>query len=128
MQERDTEGSLADLLRPECEPCPPHARCYPEMELECVDDYIKVYSYASLGGLYPIPPTCVPDTEKERRVMIMSDAALNILRQNGAEKRCKEKFLSGDLELDSVSEADLRQVLCNRKAVSLLQFTHISPI
>lgn len=115
MQERDTEGSLADLLRPECEPCPPHARCYPEMELECVDDYIKVYSYASLGGLYPIPPTCVPDTEKERRVMIMSDAALNILRQNGAEKRCKEKFLSGDLELDSVSEADLRR-LCQMES------------
>lgn len=50
--------------------------------------------------------------------MIMSDAALDILRKNGAEQRCKEKFLSGDLE--GVSEADLRQVLYDRKAVSPL--------
>ena len=93
------------------------------MELECVDDYIKANSYAALGGLWPIPPSCVPDTEKERRVMIMSDAALDILRKNGAEQRCKEKFLSGDLDLEGVSEADLRQVLYDRKAVSPLPFT-----
>ncbi|KAF8250711.1 hypothetical protein K440DRAFT_540887 [Wilcoxina mikolae CBS 423.85] len=113
------QNTFVELLRPECEPCPAHAKCYPGMELDCVDDYIKVNSYASLGGLWPIPPACVPDTEKERRVMIMSDAALDILRKNGAEQRCKEKFLSGDLELEGVSEADLRQVLYDRKASSL---------
>jgi len=51
--------------------------------------------------------------------MIMSDAALAILRENGAEQRCKEKFLSGDMEIEGVSEADLRQVLYDRKAASL---------
>jgi hypothetical protein len=120
MRKHDSNNALLELIRPECEPCPPHARCYPGMELDCVDDYIKVNSYLSLGGLWPIPPACVPDTEKERRVMIMSDAALDILRKSGAEQRCKEKFLSGGMDLEGVSEADLRQVLYDRKAVSPL--------
>ena len=109
---------LVDLLRPECEPCPAHARCYPGLVLECADDYIRRDSVLALGGLWPIPPVCAPDSEKERRVMIMSDAALDILRRNGAEQRCKEKFLSGDLALDGVPDAELRQVLYDRKAVS----------
>jgi hypothetical protein len=118
--QQDHGYAFAELLRPECEPCPPHAKCYPDMQLECVDDYIKKNNFGSLGGLWPIPPACVPDTQKERRVMIMSDAALAILRENGAEQRCKEKFLSGDMEIEGVSEADLRQVLYDRKAVSPL--------
>lgn len=119
MRSYESDNPLLELIRPDCEPCPPHARCYPGMELDCVDDYIKVNSWLSLGGLWPIPPACVPDTEKERRAMIMSDAALDILRKSGAEQRCKEKFLSGGMDLEGVSEADLRQVLYDRKAPAL---------
>lgn len=90
------------------------------MELDCVDDYIRTNSYLSMGGLWPVPPACVPDSEKERRVTIMSEAALDVLRKSGAEQRCKEKFLSGGIELEGVSEGELRQVLYNRKAVSPL--------
>ena len=94
-----------------------------------MDDYIKVNSYLSLGGLLPIPPACVPDSEMERRVMIMSDAALGVLRKSGAEQRCKEKFLGGGMELEGVSEGELRQVLYNRKAVSpLLCYCLIPPL
>lgn len=105
-------------MRPECEPCPPHAICYPGMHLECDENFIKVNKWSSLGGLLPIPPDCVPDTEKERKAAIMTNAALEILRENGAEQRCKESFLRGDIDIEGVSEEDLRQVLYDRKAVS----------
>lgn len=113
-----TEDTFADLIRPECEPCPPHARCYPGFQLECENDYIKAPKWISLGGLVPVSPECLPDTAKERRKSIMSDAALQILRESGAQQRCKERFLSSDMPIEGVSEEDIRQVLYDRKAVS----------
>ncbi|TGZ85093.1 hypothetical protein EX30DRAFT_392478 [Ascodesmis nigricans] len=116
-EDHEPQDALTSLLRPECEPCPPHARCYPGFTLECDNDYIQVNKWSSLGGLLPIPPDCLPDTEKERRKSIMSNAALEILRESGAEQRCKERFLRSDMPIEGVSEEDLRQVLYDRKAV-----------
>jgi hypothetical protein len=88
------------------------------MQLVCEDNYIQVPKWASLGGLIPVAPECQPDSEKERRKSIMSNAALDILRESSAKERCKERFLQSDESIPGVLEEDLRKVLYDRKAVS----------
>ncbi|KAI5789109.1 Man1-Src1p-C-terminal domain-containing protein [Geopyxis carbonaria] len=116
---RNKGGELAEFLRPECEPCPYHARCFPGMQLACDDDYVEIPKWGSLGGILPIAPECLPDSEKERRKSIISNAALDILRESGAEERCKERFLRSDESIQGVLEEDLRKVLYDRKSVAL---------
>lgn len=76
------------FLRPECEPCPTNAICKPNYTAECKPDYVLVNSPFSLFGLIPLPPTCEPDSEKLRRIAILSDEAIKVLRKRAADVEC----------------------------------------
>ena len=76
------------FLRPECEPCPPNAICKPNYTAECKPDYVLVNNPFSLFGLIPLPPTCEPDSEKLRRIAILSDEAIKVLRKRAADVEC----------------------------------------
>jgi hypothetical protein len=78
-------------LQPECEPCPPHAYCHADFEVRCEQDFVLQHHPLSLGGLWPLPPTCEPDSEKQRRVQAVADRGVEELRERRA------KFECGDL-------------------------------
>jgi transcriptional regulator NrdR family protein len=79
-------------LGPVCEPCPQHAVCFPKMEVHCDTDFVLQQHPLSLGGLVPIPPTCEPDSEKERRVKAVADKAIEELRERRAAYECGEEL------------------------------------
>ncbi|KAL7271456.1 inner nuclear membrane protein enriched at telomere/subtelomere region [Rhizina undulata] len=107
-----------NIIRPSCEHCPSNAICKPDFEVECKDDYVLVPHPFSLGGLIPLPPSCEPDSEKLRRIAVLSDEAIRVLRKRAADVECGELMLGKDEE-KGVSEAHLRQVLYDLKAPSL---------
>ena len=78
----------ADMLQPNCEPCPQHAICYENMETRCEDDFVLQSHPLSLGGFIPLSPTCEPDGEKARRVKAVADKAVDELRQRKARAEC----------------------------------------
>lgn len=78
----------ANVLQPQCEPCPPHAFCYPNLETKCENDFLLKPHPLSLGGLVPLPPTCEPDSEKTRRVKAVADKAVEELRDRRAKWEC----------------------------------------
>ncbi|KAL4895441.1 Man1-Src1p-C-terminal domain-containing protein [Aspergillus ambiguus] len=100
----------ADVLEPQCEPCPPHAFCYPNFQALCEHDFLLKPHPLSLGGLVPLPPTCEPDSEKARRVKAVADKAVEELRDRRAKWECGELADDGkEAEGPEISEADLRQ-------------------
>ena len=98
----------ASILQPECEPCPRHAFCSPEMVVRCEQDFVLTPHPLSLGGLVPLAPTCEPDSEKARRVKVVADRAVEELRQRRADWECGELTdengkPSATVEIDEVS-------------------------
>ncbi|KAG0136840.1 putative sister chromatid separation protein [Tuber indicum] len=112
------EDDWTNVLRPQCEPCPPNAICRPDFEATCNDDYVLVPNPLSLGGLVPLAPVCEPDSQKLRKIAVLSDEAIRVLRARAADVECGEVALGKDEEA-GVSEAYLRQVLYDLKAPSL---------
>ena len=82
----------ADVLRPRCEPCPPHATCGPRFETTCDPDFVLVPHPLSLNGKLPVPlpPTCEPDSAKAQRVQIVKERAITELREHNAKYECGE--------------------------------------
>ena len=80
----------ATILRPECEPCPSNAICKPNYTAECKSDYVLINSPFSILGLIPLAPTCEPDSEKLRRIAILSDEAIKVIRKRAADVECGE--------------------------------------
>ena len=78
----------ASFLQPDCEPCPQHAICYPDMVARCEQDFVPKSHPLSLAGLVPLPPTCEPDGEKARRVKAVADKAVEELRERRAKWEC----------------------------------------
>lgn len=78
----------ASFLQPRCEPCPPHAYCYPNMEAKCEPDFVLNPHPLSLGGIIPLAPTCEPDGEKARKVKAVADRAIGELRERRAQYEC----------------------------------------
>ncbi|OAL32220.1 hypothetical protein AYO20_07988 [Fonsecaea nubica] len=87
-------------LQPKCEPCPQHAVCYPNMEVECESDFVLKPHPLSLNNLVPLPPTCEPDSEKQRRIKAVADRAIEELRERRATYEC-----GGDVTSSSVPVA-----------------------
>ncbi|KAI4153073.1 MAG: hypothetical protein LQ340_002528 [Diploschistes diacapsis] len=79
---------LALVLQPQCEPCPPHAYCYADMEARCEHDFMLRSHPFSVGGIVPLPPTCEPDGEKVRKVKTVADKAVEELRDRRAKFEC----------------------------------------
>ncbi|RAL01343.1 putative sister chromatid separation protein (Src1) [Aspergillus ibericus CBS 121593] len=115
----------ANVLEPQCEPCPPHAFCYPNFEARCEHDFLLKAHPLSLGGLVPLPPTCEPDSEKARRVKAVADKALEALRDRRAKWECGELAQdSQDKTGAEISEFDLKQEVGRqrRKGMSDTEF------
>lgn len=80
----------ADVVRPHCEPCPPHAICGPNLETRCVPDFVLTQHPLSLNGILPIPPTCEPDSVKAKKVESVKVRAIDELRKHNADYECGE--------------------------------------
>jgi hypothetical protein len=83
-----------ELIEPQCIPCPAHAYCHPNFEVTCEKDYKIQPHPLSLGGLLPFPPTCEPNQERARRMMMVTNQGIEVLRDRRA------KFECGDLKDD----------------------------
>lgn len=90
-----------ESLQPACEPCPQHAICYPNMEVQCETDFVLKPHPLSLNGLIPLPPTCEPDSEKERRIKAVADRAVEELRERRAAYECGDKVTSSKSPVSS---------------------------
>jgi hypothetical protein len=80
----------ADVARPACEPCPPHAYCYENLHTECESGYVLTPHPLSLGGTIPLPPSCEPDSARERKVQAIKARAVEQLREQNAKYECGE--------------------------------------
>ncbi|KAF9889251.1 inner nuclear membrane protein enriched at telomere/subtelomere region [Aspergillus nanangensis] len=115
----------AEVLEPQCEPCPPHAFCYPNFEVRCEHDFLLKAHPLSLGGLIPLPPTCEPDSEKARRVKAVADKAIEQLRDRRAKWECGELADVGkETAGPEISEPELREEVGKkrRKGMSDAEF------
>lgn len=80
----------ADIARPVCEPCPPHAYCHENLQTECEPGFILTPHPLSFGGAIPLPPTCEPDSARERKVQAIKARAVEKLREQNAKYECNE--------------------------------------
>ncbi|KAF3903649.1 hypothetical protein AA313_de0206220 [Arthrobotrys entomopaga] len=113
-------------LTPDCEPCPSHAICRERLETECFTDYVIVPHPFSLKGLVPFAPTCQPDSEKIRRVSVLSDAVTKRLRDRAAAIECGNIKLGEDGE-KGLAEKAIKDALYSMKSPTLsdAQFTEL---
>ncbi len=115
----------ADIVRPQCEPCPQHAFCYQNLETKCEDGFVLKYHPLTLGGNLPIPlaPTCEPDSEKARRVQNVVERAVDVLRERNAKYECGE-LLEGEnkpLSSAAISEEELKATLAAKRTKRMSQ-------
>lgn len=98
------------LAEPQCEPCPQHAYCFENLETSCEPDFVLQPHPLSLGGLVPLPPTCEPDGEKVRRIKVVADRAVELLRELRAKYECSEPWFQGEKPptTPSVPEEELK--------------------
>jgi len=80
----------ADIARPVCEPCPPHAYCFENLQTECESGFVLTPHPLSLGGAIPLPPSCEPDSARERKVQAIKARAVEALREQNAKYECGE--------------------------------------
>ncbi|KAF7715887.1 Uncharacterized protein PECH_008000 [Penicillium ucsense] len=111
----------ANVLEPHCEPCPPHAFCYPDFEARCEHDFILKPHPLSVGGLIPLPPTCEPDSEKARRVKAVADKAIEELRERRAKYECGELNDEGKRISPEIPEAQLKEEVGKKRRKGLTE-------
>ncbi|KAJ6260627.1 hypothetical protein Dda_4853 [Drechslerella dactyloides] len=113
-------------LSPQCEPCPPHAICRENLGTDCYTDYVLVPHPFSFWGMLPFAPTCQPDSEKIRRVSVLSDAVIKRLRDRAAAIECGTVRVGKDEE-KGLLENDIKQALYAMKSPTLsdAQFTEL---
>jgi len=113
----------AELLRPGCEPCPPHAYCYSKMRTNCEADFVMQPHPLSLGGLVPLPPTCEADGEKARKIKAVADRAVEELRDRNAKWECGElRDTGGKREQQAaIQEPLLKAAIASRKGKAMSQ-------
>lgn len=109
-----------NVIEPHCEPCPPHAFCYPNFEARCEQDFILKPHPLSLWGLIPLPPTCEADSDKARRVKAVADKAVDELRERRAKWECGSK----EKKSLEITEPELKQEIAKkrRKGMSDAEF------
>lgn len=95
----------ADIARPACEPCPPHAYCYENLDTECESGFVLTQHPLSLNGLIPLPPSCEPDSARERKVQAIKARAVEALREQNAKYEC------GDAPEPELKEPALKKAI-----------------
>lgn len=115
-----------EVLLPQCEPCPPHAYCYPELKTTCESDFVMRPHPLSFGGVVPLPPTCEPDSEKARKVKAVADRAVEELRERNAKFECGDLVDEQGQHLASpeIDERELKEEISfkRRKGMSQNEF------
>ncbi|KAH4313029.1 hypothetical protein HBH64_012650 [Parastagonospora nodorum] len=110
----------ASNIIPQCEPCPPHAQCYQDLQLICDRDFVKKEHPLSLNGLIPIAPTCEPDTAKTRQINNVADRGVQILRQRRAKYECGEPDAEGTtVASPEISQEDMKRQMAAEKRNSM---------
>ncbi|KAM0332385.1 hypothetical protein ACHAQA_002663 [Verticillium albo-atrum] len=109
---------IVPYVEPQCEPCPPHAKCYEDYSVLCDDDFILTPHPLAVGGLVPLPPTCEPDGEKVRRVKAVADKAVEELRERRAQFECGELVdEAGQLEESpAIEEEELKSAISEKRS------------
>jgi len=98
-------------LKPECVPCPPHARCFSNLELGCFEDFVEFNPWNNF--IKPYNKRCIPDTKKAEKLEIMIDVALDLLRTKNANTQCGQ---SNNIEESGIKLQDLHDLLLSMKA------------
>jgi hypothetical protein len=99
----------ADVIRPQCEPCPPHAICHENLETTCEPGFVLTPHPLSINGLLPIPPTCEPDSLKAKKVEQVKQKAVEELREQNA------KFECGEAASPEIKETALKASISSRR-------------
>ncbi|KAM0756451.1 hypothetical protein T439DRAFT_321156 [Meredithblackwellia eburnea MCA 4105] len=86
------EGSTFNPF-PTCTPCPTHGTCRDGTFLSCASEYVPraPSPILSIGGLLPLPPKCVPDTEKLLAIAEIASVVSRRLRGVRGEVVCDWK-------------------------------------
>lgn len=100
----DWRSTLFNAIRPGCSPCPPHAECLPNLEMRCKQDFIYKPHPFRLNNLLPLSGECIPDTEKQRRIAIVAERALSLLRDKAARVECDGETPTGLMEREIKAE------------------------
>ena len=100
----------ADILRPQCEPCPPHAYCGEHLETTCEADFVLTPHPLAIGGVVPLAPTCEPDSAKAKKVSAVKDRAVEVLRERNAAYEC------GTERKAEITERELKQALASKRS------------
>lgn len=99
----------ADAIRPQCEPCPPHAYCHEDLQTECENGFVLTHHPFSVNGLLPVPPTCEPDSARARKVESVKSRAVETLRQQNANYEC------GSATRPEIKETELKQAISTKR-------------
>ncbi|OQO11474.1 hypothetical protein B0A48_03201 [Cryoendolithus antarcticus] len=99
----------ADIARPQCEPCPPHAYCHVNLQTECEPGFVLTPNPLSLNGLVPLPPSCAPDSQRARKVQAVKQRAVEELREHNA------KFECGETAQSALPEASLKETISTKR-------------
>lgn len=102
---------LDNNFKPACVPCPPHARCFSNLELGCFEDFVEYKPWNNF--LKPYNKRCVPDTKKAEKLEIMIDVALDLLRTKNANVQCGQ---STNIEDSGIKLQELHDLLLSMKA------------
>ncbi|KAI5961322.1 hypothetical protein KGF57_001745 [Candida theae] len=105
-------GNVLDTYcKPSCVPCPPHARCFTNLELGCFEDFMEHKPWYDF--VLPGHKKCVPDTKKAEKLEIMIDVALDLLRSRNAAVECG---VGSDDVKSGISVQELHDLLLSMKA------------
>jgi hypothetical protein len=99
----------ADVVRPQCEPCPPHAYCGENLDTTCENGFVLTHHPLSVNGAIPIPPSCEPDSAKARKVNAVKQRAVEALREQNAKYEC------GEANVPEIKEAELKSTISNKR-------------
>lgn len=83
---------LDNHFKPQCASCPQHARCFPNLEMGCYDDFVEFtpWYFPYMPVVDPTLKKCIPDTKRAEKIEIMIDVALDLLRARNAHINCGE--------------------------------------
>ncbi|OAA42605.1 Inner nuclear membrane protein MAN1 [Metarhizium rileyi] len=109
--------AILPFIEPQCEPCPPNAYCYEGFNVRCVQGFIQKPHPLSFGGLIPLPPTCEPDSEQERRVQAVADKVVEELRERRAKYECGDLVdEAGQQEASpAIAEEELKEAVSKKR-------------
>ena len=103
----------ADVIRPECEPCPPHAMCNEKFETVCEPGFILTQHPLSFGGVLPVAPTCEPDSARLKQVKDVKERTISELRERNAQYEC------GEAPSPEVKETELKKDISSMRRRSM---------